>query len=76
VLEQLGASAESVVAVRDEAEAVSFEITAPDSQKPFAASDLALAAERIEGLGGRIVVTSGDGRGVRVTASLPLPASP
>jgi signal transduction histidine kinase len=75
VLEQLGASAKSVVAVCKEAGEARFEITALDSQKAFAESDLALAADRIEGFGGRVVVMSGHGRGVRVSGSLPLPPS-
>jgi len=75
VLEQLDTSTKSVVAVREEAGEVSFEITALDSQQAFTAADLGLAADRIESLGGRIVVTSDGSRGVRVTGSLPLPPS-
>jgi len=73
VLEQLGTSTRSVVMIGKETGEASFEITALDSQKAFAESDLALAADRVEGFGGRVVVTSVHGRGVRVGGSLPLP---
>ncbi len=64
-----------MVAVCEEAGEASFEITALDSQKAFVESDLAFAADRVEGFGGRVVVMSGHGRGVRVSGAVPLPPS-
>jgi signal transduction histidine kinase len=68
VLERAADGARAAVTVRDEEDALVFEVVA-DSADTTATADL---RDRIEALGGRLSVLTEPGRGIRVSGSLPV----
>ena len=68
VLERIGAHGRSTITVREEGEALLFEITADGFDVTEAS--LAAARDRMEALGGRLTIASEPGRGTHVSGSL------
>jgi signal transduction histidine kinase len=75
-LEHAGAGARATIRVRDEEEALAFEVVEDGARSAAetAPSDTRLERlrERVEALGGRLTIQSDPGRGTRVSGSLPL----
>jgi signal transduction histidine kinase len=68
-LEHAGAGARTRVTVREEEEAVAFEIVDDGAGSDAGVDRL---RDRVEALGGRLTIRSGPGRGTRIAGSLPL----
>jgi signal transduction histidine kinase len=75
VLEHAGQGARATVTMRDEEEALAFEVIANDADPAAAASDAILSRlrDRIEALGGQLTVRSEPRNGIRLSGSLPFP---
>jgi signal transduction histidine kinase len=74
-LEHVSAGARATVTVRDEEEALGFEVVEDGARSAaVAGSDAGLdrLRDRVEALGGRLTIRSERGRGIRVSGSLPL----
>lgn len=69
-LEHVGAGARVTVTVRDEEDAVAFELVADDSGR---AAGLEHLRDRVEALGGRLTISSAAGDRTRLAGSLPVP---
>jgi signal transduction histidine kinase len=74
VLERAGDGARATVTVRDEEEALVFEILEDGAGSSGTASggSLSWLRDRVEALGGQLTILSEPGRGTRVSGSLPL----
>jgi signal transduction histidine kinase len=68
-LEHASAGVHATIAVRDEEEALAFEIVA-EGDHPSA--ELERLRDRVEALGGRLTIEPGPGRSVRVCGAIPL----
>ena len=75
-LEYVGAGARATVTLRDEEGAIDVEVvedgTGSSAAEARSDAELERLRDRVEALGGRLTVRSEHGRGLRVSASLPL----
>lgn len=73
VLDRAGRGARATVTVRNEGEALVFEIVEEDAvSAPTAAVDLGRLRDRVDALGGELTVRPESDRGTRISGSLPL----
>ena len=67
----MGAGARATLTVRDEDDALVFEIV-EEGAEPGVAEDVARLCDRVEALGGHLSTASEPGHGTRVYGSLPV----